>query len=184
MSRKQKSEYHCHALHSTSLQWLIKTPPNRSSLLACSAIGLKRCNTRAAAKHSSYPQATTIHLRFTLEDSRSNSDGCYKSFLHTPSPPLPLPDHLHLPTKHTQSVFFACVCSNHVRHGHVLGRAAGCSVCDLLCALTPEDTFLILILQDRHGHDRCPLRACAHGLHQRLLRCVLVLQALHVPRVA
>lgn len=40
---------------------------------------------------------------------------------------------------------YLSACSNHVRHGHVLGRAAGCSVCDLFCDTIPKTILLILI---------------------------------------
>lgn len=53
------------------------------------------------------------------------------------------PDRLQIHTKDIN--LYPSAYSNHVRHGYVLGRAAGCTVCDLYYATTPEDTFLILI---------------------------------------
>lgn len=66
-----------------------------------------------------------------------------------PLPSFPLPcglqtnTNLHTLAKDTQSYLSAY--RNHVRHGHVLGRAAGCSVCSLFCNTTPKTTLLILI---------------------------------------
>jgi hypothetical protein len=128
-----------------------KRPPPRKASSAAIGVRSTVLPMRAATKrvrHISAPQAPIS--RSPPRPTAGSFTSLY-NFFTLALRKLPFPQLCGLQTIKSPAIthegyqFVSSAYSNHVCHGHVLGRAAGGTVCDLFCAITPKDTFLILI---------------------------------------